>query len=29
MFIIWVGHVARMPDERPVKALLHGVLEEG
>ena len=25
----WMGHVARMPDERPVKALLYGVLEEG
>ena len=24
-----MGHVARMPDERPVKALLYGVLEEG
>ena len=22
-------HAARMPDERPVKALFHGVLEEG
>ena len=25
----WMGHVVRMPDERPVKALLYGVLEEG
>ena len=25
----WMGHVARMPDELPVKALLYGVLEEG
>ena len=25
----WMGHVARMPDERPAKALLYGVLEEG
>ena len=24
-----MGHVARMPDERPVKAHLYGVLEEG
>ena len=24
-----MGHVAHMPDERPVKALLYGVLEEG
>ena len=24
-----MGHVARMPDVRPVKALLYGVLEEG
>ena len=24
-----MGHVARMPDEQPVKALLYGVLEEG
>ena len=24
----WMGHVARMPDEWPVKALLYGVLEE-
>ena len=24
-----MGHVARMPDERPVKALLYGELEEG
>ena len=29
MFIIWMGHVALMPDERPMKTLLHGVLEEG
>ena len=25
----WMGHVARMPDDRPVKALLYGVLNEG
>ena len=25
----WIGHVARMPDNRPVKALLYGVLNEG
>ena len=25
----WMGHVARVPDERPVKALLFGILEEG
>ena len=24
----WMGHVARMPDERTVRALLYGVLEE-
>ena len=24
-----MGHVARMPDERPVKALLYGILGEG
>ena len=25
----WMGHVARMSDERSVKALLYGVLKEG
>ena len=25
----WMGHVARMPGERPVKALLYGELAEG
>ena len=25
----WMGHVACMPDEQPVQALLYGVLEEG
>ena len=25
----WMGHVARMPDERPEKTLLYGVLGEG
>ena len=25
----WMGHVACMPDVRPMKALLYGVLEEG
>ena len=25
----WMGHVANKPDERPVKALLSGLLEEG
>ena len=25
----WLGHVTRMPNERPVKALLYGELEEG
>ena len=25
----WMSHVARMPDEQPMKALLYGVLEEG
>ena len=24
----WMGHCCTMPDERPVKALLYGVLEE-
>ena len=25
----WVGHVARLPDERPTKALLYGELAQG
>ena len=25
----WMGYVARMPDEQPMKALLYGVIEEG
>ena len=25
----WLGHVTKMPNERPVKALLYGELEEG
>lgn len=27
--LCWIGHVACVPDERPVKALLYGELTEG
>jgi len=29
MFIIWMVHFALMPDEWPMKALLHGVFHGG